>query len=70
MECAVNNTSTVGQCNEGVDVWTRYVPEALKTGSLKPAPAPIVVGKGLEKISEAIEVGKKGISAGKLVVEL
>lgn len=51
-------------------VWGKYVPEGLKNGTLKPAPEPVVVGKGLEKIADGIALGLKGVSAAKLVVEL
>lgn len=51
-------------------VWAKFVPEALKNRSLKPAPEPVIVGKGLEKIAEGAALGLKGVSAAKLVVEL
>ncbi|KAG6363871.1 hypothetical protein INS49_008974 [Diaporthe citri] len=51
-------------------VWESFVPEALETGRLKPAPPPLVVGKGLEAIQEGINQNKKGVSFKKVVVEL
>jgi hypothetical protein len=42
----------------------------LKAGTLKAVPEPIIVGKGLDKIADGIELGKKGISAAKVVVEI
>lgn len=59
---AVNDVAT--------PVWKNYVTEALKLGKLKALPAPIIVGKGLDKINEALERYETGVSAGKLVVEL
>lgn len=49
-------------------VYGRFLPSALAQGSFVPAPEPLVVGHGLDKIQEAFEVGKKGVSAKKLVV--
>lgn len=49
-------------------VYGRFLPSALEQGSFVPAPEPLVVGHGLDKIQEAFEVGKKGVSAKKLVV--
>ncbi|BCR91313.1 zinc-binding alcohol dehydrogenase family protein [Aspergillus chevalieri] len=51
-------------------VWGKFVPVALKNGSLKPVPEPLVIGKGLEKIPEGIALCQQGISAGKVVVDL
>ncbi len=39
-------------------------------GAYKPAPEPLVVGKGLEMVGEAFEVQRKGVSAKKVVVAL
>lgn len=49
-------------------VYGSFLPAALAKGSFVPAPEPLVVGHGLDKIQEAIEVGRKGVSAKKLVV--
>jgi Zn-dependent alcohol dehydrogenase len=46
------------------------VPKALETGQLQVQPEPIVVGHGLEKIQEAMDLLKKGVSAKKVVVTL
>jgi NADPH:quinone reductase-like Zn-dependent oxidoreductase len=51
-------------------VWRDYVTPALQTGKLRCFPPPFVVGKGLEKIQEALKMCEAGISATKLVVEL
>lgn len=61
----------LSQSKEIVDaIWGHYMPVALKAGSLKPAPEPVIVGKGLEKVADACELLKKGASAVKYVVEL
>jgi D-arabinose 1-dehydrogenase-like Zn-dependent alcohol dehydrogenase len=54
----------------GKVVFEEFLPEALEEGSYLCAPDPVVVGKGLERIQEAFEVAKKGVSAKKVVVSL
>ena len=54
----------------GEAVWGKYVPEGLEKGVFKAKPDPIVVGKGLEKVQDGIDRQKKGVSFGKVVVEL
>lgn len=49
-------------------VYGSFLPAALARGSFVPAPEPLVVGHGLDKVQEAFEVGRKGVSAKKLVV--
>ncbi|KAL6306662.1 putative zinc binding dehydrogenase [Sparassis latifolia] len=67
----VDGTAAIVQDKEIVEgIWTRFVPEALKAGTLKAVPEPIVVGKGLEKVGEGVEMCKKGVSAGKVVIEI
>jgi NADPH:quinone reductase-like Zn-dependent oxidoreductase len=51
-------------------VWKDYVTPALQSGRLKCLPLPLVVGKGLENIQEALKKLEAGVSATKLVVEL
>jgi NADPH:quinone reductase-like Zn-dependent oxidoreductase len=51
-------------------VWKEYVTPALQAGKLQCLPPPSVVGKGLERIQEALKKFKAGVSATKLVVEL
>ncbi|KAK3292731.1 putative quinone oxidoreductase [Chaetomium fimeti] len=51
-------------------VWRDYVTPALREGKLKCLPPPLVVGKGLEYIQEALEKCEAGVSATKLVVEI
>jgi NADPH:quinone reductase-like Zn-dependent oxidoreductase len=51
-------------------VWREYVTPALRTGRLKCLPPPLVVGKGLERVQEALKMCEAGVSATKLVVEI
>ncbi|EPE08549.1 zinc-binding oxidoreductase [Ophiostoma piceae UAMH 11346] len=51
-------------------VWKKYVPAALANGSLQAKPDANVVGHGLDKIQDAINVLRKGVSAQKVVVTL
>ncbi|PWY86693.1 zinc-binding oxidoreductase CipB [Aspergillus heteromorphus CBS 117.55] len=55
----------------GKAVYDDFLPQALKAGSFVPAPEPLIVGKGLEKIQVAVDrYAEGGISAQKLVVLL
>ncbi|OMP83238.1 Zinc-binding alcohol dehydrogenase domain-containing protein cipB [Diplodia seriata] len=54
----------------GDAVWRKFVPEALASGQLKAKPDALVVGKGLERIQEAIDRQQAGVSAQKVVVSL
>ena len=51
-------------------VYGTFLPKALKEGEYVCAPEPMVIGKGLESIQEALDVQKKGVSARKVVVTL
>ncbi|PYH32172.1 zinc-binding alcohol dehydrogenase family protein [Aspergillus neoniger CBS 115656] len=51
-------------------IWKDFVFKALENGRLQPKPDPKVVGKGLEKVQEAVDILKKGVSAKKIVVTL
>ncbi|KAF3940453.1 Zeta-crystallin [Dactylella cylindrospora] len=54
----------------GPAVWGEWMPAALANGSLKIAPPPLMVGKGLEAIQDAIDRYVQGVSYQKVVVEL
>ncbi|KAK9455950.1 chaperonin 10-like protein [Dipodascopsis uninucleata] len=56
--------------NIGTIIYRDYLPEALATGHLKPVPKPLIVGKGLECVQEAMEKSRAGLSAKKAVVKL
>ncbi|KAI6083809.1 zinc-binding oxidoreductase [Hypoxylon rubiginosum] len=51
-------------------VYLEFLPRALAVRQFVPAPSPLVVGKGLDKIQEAMAVQMKGVSAKKVVVSL
>lgn len=51
-------------------LYMNFLPEALEKGQFVPAPPPQVVGKGLDKIQEALDLQRKGVSGKKLVVTL
>lgn len=51
-------------------IYREFLPEALEKGQFVPAPSPQVVGRGLEKIQEALDLQRKGVSGKKLVVML
>lgn len=54
----------------GRAVYEVFLPAALEERKFIPAPPPRVVGHGLKKVQEAMDLSKKGISAEKLVVTL
>ncbi|KAL6236949.1 hypothetical protein BDW75DRAFT_229062 [Aspergillus navahoensis] len=51
-------------------IYMDFLPQALERGQFVPAPPPLVVGKGLEKIQEALDIQRKGVSGKKLVITL
>ena len=52
-------------------IYTHYLPKALESGKFRPTPEPYIVGNGLEKIQEGINLVKeKSLSAKKAVVLL
>ncbi|CAO2651548.1 Nn.00g041180.m01.CDS01 [Neocucurbitaria sp. VM-36] len=51
-------------------VWAKWVPEALKAGTLKAVPEAIVIQGGLDAVQKGYDEQKKGVSFGKIVVEL
>lgn len=51
-------------------MYEQFLPEALARGYYKAAPAPLVVGHGLQYVAEALERQRRGVSATKLVVTL
>ncbi|KAF4126190.1 NADPH:quinone reductase or related Zn-dependent oxidoreductase [Geosmithia morbida] len=51
-------------------LWGEWLPEAMANGTLKYLPAPVVVGKGLDKIQDAIYRQMKGVSGQKIVIDI
>lgn len=54
----------------GPRLWGEVVPGMLADGSLRPAPAPLVVGEGLGAIQDGLDRQRAGVSARKVVVRL
>ncbi|KAL3476662.1 zinc-binding oxidoreductase CipB [Aspergillus californicus] len=54
----------------GKAIYEDFLPEALKAKTFVPAPEPLVVGKGLGSLQEAVDLQAKGTSARKVVVPL
>lgn len=54
----------------GPAIYEVFLPAALRDGRFIPAPDPQVVGHGLERVQEAMNMSKKGVSAKKLVITL
>lgn len=64
------NGGDVVQDALGDAIFREFLPAALSDGAYHTAPEPMVVGHGLEKIQDAIDMHKKGMSAKKPVVTL
>ncbi|KAJ9605297.1 hypothetical protein H2200_009954 [Cladophialophora chaetospira] len=54
----------------GPAIYNDFLPAALKSGQFRALPEAMVVGHGLEKVQEAMDVLKAGVSAKKVVVTL
>lgn len=52
------------------EIFGTWLPAALASGAMKCLPEPKVVGQGLEKIQEAIDIAGEGVSAAKIVVKI
>ena len=58
------------QPDVGKAVWGEYIPAALASGQFQAKPDPILIKGGLSPVQEGLDTLKKGVSAGKVVVEL
>ncbi|KAJ5665798.1 uncharacterized protein N7477_008246 [Penicillium maclennaniae] len=54
----------------GKAVYEGYLPQALQDGRFLASPEPVVTGNGLERIQDALDYHKAGVSAKKVVVSL
>ncbi|QQA44466.1 zinc-binding alcohol dehydrogenase family protein [Pelagovum pacificum] len=54
----------------GPAIFENFLPQALASGQIMPAPPPLVVGDGLEAIQSAFDRQRQGVSARKVVVTL
>ena len=54
----------------GKEIYSNFLPDALKSGRIKPAPQADVVGHAVEHIQAAVDKLKAGVSGSKVVVTL
>ena len=54
----------------GNAIWSEYIPTVLATGQFQVKPDPFIIGGGLKKIQDGIDLLAKGVSARKIVVEV
>ncbi|KIV77896.1 hypothetical protein PV11_09672 [Exophiala sideris] len=54
----------------GQAIWHGFLPDALKSGQIRPLPKPEVVGHGVEHIQAGLDKNREGVSAVKVVVTL
>ncbi|KAH6645029.1 zinc binding dehydrogenase [Truncatella angustata] len=66
----INDLVRFNQTETGRALWVDWLTGALEDGTMKCKPNPEIVGKGLEKIQDAVDAMAKGVSGKKLVVEL
>jgi len=52
----------------GPYIWRKFLPKALETGTIVPAPDPMCVGEELRSVQLALDKQKAGVSAAKVVV--
>ncbi|KAK0869507.1 hypothetical protein LTR87_013718 [Friedmanniomyces endolithicus] len=52
----------------GPYIWREFLPKALETGVLVPAPDPLVVGEELRSVQLGLDKQKAGVSAAKIVI--
>ncbi|BDD60283.1 hypothetical protein MAP00_005421 [Monascus purpureus] len=62
--------TTLKDNHVGKAIYVDFLPNALAAGTFVPAPNPMVAGKGLENVQEAVDLQAKGVSARKVVVVL
>ena len=59
---------TLADNEVGPAIYQTFLPAALASGALRPAPPPNVTGTGLASIPDALATLRKGVSASKIVV--
>jgi hypothetical protein len=62
--------SSLADNEVGPMIYRDFLPAALASGQFRPAPAPHVVGVGLDSIQAAFDAQRQGVSASKIVVSL
>lgn len=51
-------------------VWAEFMGKGLESGKFRAKPDPVVIQGGLEKLQDALDLYRKGVSAAKIVVEV
>lgn len=51
-------------------VYVDFLPQALAAGKFLAAPAPYVIGKGLEHVQAGLDMQRSGVSASKIIISL
>ena len=64
----VVGSSAIFDNDVGPYIWRKFLPQALKTGTIVPAPDPICVGEELRSIQHGLDQQKAGVSAAKVVI--
>lgn len=54
----------------GRHIWANWFPKALREGSVKCVPKPLVFGLGLDQVQGAIDRYTEGVSGQKIVVDM
>ncbi|KAJ5713359.1 alcohol dehydrogenase [Penicillium malachiteum] len=54
----------------GHHIWHKFIPEALAAGKYQAKPDPHLIPGGLERVQEAIDLLRQGVSAKKIVIEI
>jgi NADPH:quinone reductase-like Zn-dependent oxidoreductase len=62
------SSSTIFNNEVGPYIWRKFLPQALKSGTIVPAPDPLVVGEELRSVQLGLDKQKAGVSAAKVVV--
>lgn len=70
IDILVNSTVRLTETETARAIWSDWLPGALVDESLKCKPDPEIVGRGLEKIQDAVDAVGEGVSGRKLVIEL
>ncbi|EMD00118.1 hypothetical protein BAUCODRAFT_30581 [Baudoinia panamericana UAMH 10762] len=62
------SSSTIFSNEVGPYIWRTFLPRALQTGTIVPAPDPKIVGEELRSVQLGLDKQKAGVSAAKIVV--
>lgn len=62
------SSSAIFSNDVGPYIWRKFLPNALKKGTIVPAPDPLVVGEELRSVQLGLDKQKAGVSAAKIVI--